>query len=420
MDIEQKYPKFRGLLSKEELLYLAKSLGFRSTVFLGNENGTKYPMPVESFIQLLDSRTYDRSLHRTFNTRDANYNVKSIKKVLEHLQHKTLSFSEIRQARLAFQLYEDDDGMGMHASAPAVLQAFHMCGKVSSPLKLSDVLKSIKTTVDIPMRLQLYEFLHILVFHSEPLEEAEEKACLRARQSSTSASRFMISASDALLTRPEKAQRYLDDCYREILFPVISVCQVKVESIRLINPQAWQTVVKHGRTEAHKLLPPLLASSSRLGVSRCGDHKRMCRDTPAHMQSSQSWGTSIRTGMQSAPIVVRETDITPAGLSSFSSKSLPSNFNPKSSPIAKEEERTSSTRTKLQRQEILSKKSNEISEEKVSMVLRNGGRSPAPSDRPAALAVTETECTNHQHKMDELKWQMLRRKSSRNQSRNYF
>ena len=97
MDTVQKYPKVRGQLSEEELKYLAKSLGFRSTVFLGLEPADKYPLRMDTFTLLLDSRAYDRRLHRTFNTRDANYNVKSVKSALGHLQHKMLSFSEIGQ-----------------------------------------------------------------------------------------------------------------------------------------------------------------------------------------------------------------------------------------------------------------------------------------------------------------------------------
>ena len=100
MDPEQIYPRNRGEFRENELIFLAKALGFRGTTFLVSDVSNfreASPITQENFYQLLDNRTFERSLHKTFNNKEASYNVKVTKTVIRHLQRKALSFSEIRQ-----------------------------------------------------------------------------------------------------------------------------------------------------------------------------------------------------------------------------------------------------------------------------------------------------------------------------------
>lgn len=112
MEAEQKYPLKRGELTESDLRYLARALGFQAKVFLfadGAKTSEGSPrvaagemaeggsMSEEHFIHLLDSRVFDRRLHKTFNTRDADYNVKLTKGALALLARKICSYQEIKQ-----------------------------------------------------------------------------------------------------------------------------------------------------------------------------------------------------------------------------------------------------------------------------------------------------------------------------------
>lgn len=112
MEQEQQYPLNRGELTEIDLRYLAKALGFQAKVFL-NADGVKTAVgsprvgggatagnggvSEEHFICLLDSGVFNRRLHKTFNTRDADYNVKLTKGALTLLVRKMCSYQEIRQ-----------------------------------------------------------------------------------------------------------------------------------------------------------------------------------------------------------------------------------------------------------------------------------------------------------------------------------
>lgn len=111
MEAEQKYPLNRDGLTENDLRYLAKALGFQAKVFLSAEVVKTSEGPPrtfgavtdgggvseEQFIHLLDSRVFDRRLHKTFNTRDADYNVKLTKGALALLVRKMCSYQEIKQ-----------------------------------------------------------------------------------------------------------------------------------------------------------------------------------------------------------------------------------------------------------------------------------------------------------------------------------
>lgn len=176
---------------------------------------------------------------------------------------------------MAFQIYECEDGVGIPASVPTVLQALHMCGRIASPMKLGDFLKGQQRLFDVPMRLQLYEFLNLVVFNSQCLEEVERQIQAKAGSPKQEAS-IIVSAGDALLTRPELAERHLDAWYHQLLFPKVDIVGSNAVSEPFVNTRQRQVVVAWGRNEASRLLPPLLSSTARLCQSRAGGHLRTC------------------------------------------------------------------------------------------------------------------------------------------------
>ena len=176
---------------------------------------------------------------------------------------------------MAFQIHECEDGVGISASVPTVLQALHMCGRIASPMKLGDFLKGQQRSFDVPMRLQLYEFLNLVVFNSQCLEEVERQIQAKAGSPQTEAS-IIVSTGDALLTRPQLAERHLDAWYHQLLFPKVDIVGSNAISEPFVNTRQRRVVAVWGRNEASRLLPPLLSSAARLCQSRAGSHLRTC------------------------------------------------------------------------------------------------------------------------------------------------
>lgn len=55
-------------------------------------------------------------LHRTYNVYSAEYNTQVIRKSLNLVMNRRLSFSELQEARTLFETYESEDLEGMPAN----------------------------------------------------------------------------------------------------------------------------------------------------------------------------------------------------------------------------------------------------------------------------------------------------------------
>ena len=105
---------------------------------------------------------FDKYLDSTFNNKPAKYNVRTIKKALQLIRHKVIGFPELCQARMAYFLYENDDQLGMDADSSTILKALRLCDRVMSLVQLDKYLIDISLSVQIPCRLQLFEFLEVI------------------------------------------------------------------------------------------------------------------------------------------------------------------------------------------------------------------------------------------------------------------
>ena len=232
------------------------------------------------------------------------------------------------QGRLAFQLYENEDGSGLTADTRSVLQAFHMCRRVASPMKLSDYLKAEARNVDIPTRLQLYEFFDFLVFQSEKLAIVEQR--LQESVDKPCDHNEFISPADALLTREERAEKQLDIKYQQLLFPNIDATKSTITKESIINPGHHNAIVNWGKQEATKLLQPLMLSSTRLNFSRVSGYPRPC-SVAMSTKSKIPTGSDSRqqdTALQSkSDSFVNDMKLQDSSLQSW--KSLPLNIVPK-------------------------------------------------------------------------------------------
>ena len=164
---EVKFLGQKGWYTLSELNYLSNSLGFDSSVFTKvillemKHLGTK-GLSEKQFIEMLNLKMFDKFLDNTFNNKPAKYNVKTIKKALQLLRHKVIGFPELSQARMAYFLYENDDQLGMDADSSTILKALRLCDRIMSPVQLDKYLIDVSLSVQIPCRLQLFEFLELI------------------------------------------------------------------------------------------------------------------------------------------------------------------------------------------------------------------------------------------------------------------
>lgn len=164
---EVEFPSKKGWYTLSELKHLSSSLGFDSgvftkVIFLETKClGTK-GLSEKKFIEMLNLKMFDKYLDSTFNNKPAKYNVRTIKKALQLLRHRVIGFPELSQARMAYFLYENDDQLGMDADSSTILKALRLCDRVMSPVQLDKYLIDISLSVEIPCRLQLFEFLELI------------------------------------------------------------------------------------------------------------------------------------------------------------------------------------------------------------------------------------------------------------------
>lgn len=166
-NFEAEFPKQKGWYTLSELKYLSNSLGFDSSVFtkvIFSETkclGTK-GLSEKKFIEMLNLKLFDKYLDCTFNNKSAKYNVKTIKKALQLLRHRLVGFPELCQARMTYFLYENDDQLGMDADSGTILKALKLCDRMMSPVQLDKYLIDMSLSVQTPCRLQLFEFLELM------------------------------------------------------------------------------------------------------------------------------------------------------------------------------------------------------------------------------------------------------------------
>jgi hypothetical protein len=73
---------------------------------------------------------------------------------------RAFSLEELREARMAFMLYEGELSAGISLDEKSIEAALRVTGKVIAPRKLQEWMKSV--TPDVPGKLQLYEYLDLI------------------------------------------------------------------------------------------------------------------------------------------------------------------------------------------------------------------------------------------------------------------
>lgn len=264
------YPEKAGYYDRKELVRLSTCVGFPGSFLVDGLQSTHLAggldKPVSDGVirKLLESRHLVCKLEKRFNHYPAHYNQKLFLKVMSLLRHKRLSFSEISTARVVFELYRDDDGAGMQASASVVLQALNMLGRLMSPIRLkSEILKQ-QATVDCPSRIQMYEFLDLAARCALTSTVEKEMASIETP--------CLPDSEELLMTKDERISAYLDKQYKHSLYKKITPTahSCNTGQVVLASRVQREKSVTGSQQQLHVLTPALEHSQHQLLKARNG------------------------------------------------------------------------------------------------------------------------------------------------------
>ena len=238
------YPSKAGCYDKNELSRLSSCLGFPgSFLTMGFENSpslqlqsahrklTNNQTVSEKLLQeLLLSKHMHSRLEKVFNTHKADYNISVFTKSLLLLRHKRLSFEDISDARISFELYMSEDGGGMVAATDTVLQALKMMDRVISPVRLESEIQKQQAVVDFTSRIQMYEYFDLVIKTVHFGEVEKEMLSLESESDSSIGSNtanpdnlVLPDFHQLLMTNDERVMSYLDQQYRNSLYKIKKV-----------------------------------------------------------------------------------------------------------------------------------------------------------------------------------------------------
>ena len=234
--IQTQWPQTKGFYTKDELSRLCSCLGYPSNLFLDCLHATSEvkpflrgdylkclagrPLKESTIKQLLESKYLKQSLEKIFNRQDAKYNIKVIRRAMWLLRYRKMSYNEISEGRIAFEVYCTEDDNGLLANVETVLSALKMADKVISPLRLNHEIQKQQHIVDVPSRIQLYEFLNLMLLAIKPAD-VEEKIVSNSTNLEKEQVLDDVSLPDfdeLLMTSDQKVLQFLDKQYKSSIF----------------------------------------------------------------------------------------------------------------------------------------------------------------------------------------------------------
>ncbi|XP_052226375.1 uncharacterized protein LOC127841534 isoform X1 [Dreissena polymorpha] len=163
-----KYPQSRGFCTWNELGCLSRAVGFPVGLFREHvsyeihtdENG----MSLQEVYKMLDYKLLYDALHFTQNMHTAEWNMCVIRRAATILDHHALTYTDLYNIRLGYEAYEAPDMKGMVIDQHKMMRALKMCNLMISPLKLMHRIKHSRDRFDEPGRVQLYEFIDLMLW----------------------------------------------------------------------------------------------------------------------------------------------------------------------------------------------------------------------------------------------------------------
>ena len=275
------YTVKRGWFTKGELAKLGSALGFPNDIFFRELVANRAYRDEYARLQsgksisernlryLLESGSLNHRLEKTFNKHDAKYNVKTILKAMFLLHHRQLSYKEISEGRIAFELYSVEDGSGLPAILTPVSQALKIMDRIMSLSRLEAEIKKQQQYRDLPSRIQLYEFFELVTNCSKQKDATREmEQCVDHKTSSLEADNLDV--SKMLMTKEQQLLNYLDDCYKALLIKHIEPCPVPLQDQRAVSMAPRRTLRSLAKEHSTALLLSLERSQQQLHQTRNG------------------------------------------------------------------------------------------------------------------------------------------------------
>ncbi|KAH3886133.1 hypothetical protein DPMN_010134, partial [Dreissena polymorpha] len=125
-----------------------------------DENG----MSLQEVYKMLDYKLLYDALHFTQNMHTAEWNMCVIRRAATILDHHALTYTDLYNIRLGYEAYEAPDMKGMVIDQHKMMRALKMCNLMISPLKLMHRIKHSRDRFDEPGRVQLYEFIDLMLW----------------------------------------------------------------------------------------------------------------------------------------------------------------------------------------------------------------------------------------------------------------
>lgn len=276
-------PLTKGFYTKHELGGLCSCLGYPNNLLLDClHDDTKVKPSLrreylkfiagkplkESFInQLLESNYLQQCLEKRFNRQDAKHNIKVIKKAMWLLRHWKMSFNEISEGRVAFEVYCCEDGSGLLVAVETVLSALKMVEKVISPSKLECEIQKQQHIVDVPSRIQLYEFFDLMLLTKNSVHvELEMKSNSDGEKATSIVS--LPNLEQMWMTSDQKILEFLEEQYKLSMYKEVNPASETIEEEHVVSSAPRRYLKALSQEQLHAISPSLEFSQSQLHQAR--------------------------------------------------------------------------------------------------------------------------------------------------------
>lgn len=249
---------------------------------------------------LLESKHMQQRLHKYFNSSPADHNKKIFMKVMSVLRHRRLNFSEISVARVSHELYASEDGGGMLASGSVVLQALELVERAISPVRLQSEIQRQQDVVDIPSRIQLYEFIDLICKSVRTSDVEREINSLMQRDGEISIDLQDSSFPDfdwMLMTNSEQILAYLDKQYHNAQFKEAAPTHPSSDTDNILFASRLSRMETTAESQRQiRALTPVLEYSQHQVLKACNGFVVLTKEQHQSVDSLHSSRQNSRVG----------------------------------------------------------------------------------------------------------------------------
>ena len=310
--LEPLYTTKRGYYTLKELRHLALSLGYDAKLFerlFQRQDLQKTEYSDQDITEWLNTKLLDADLHLVFNRHSAEYNGKTMKKALQYLKQRTMTYSDIASGRRIFEVMSSDHPLGLPTEPELILECLKLVNKIISPIRLKYILLTLSQQLDLPNRIKLYEFFDILAV-SENIGLVM-KSMLSDKNHSNE-----LDTEGLFQIDYQRLLSYLNEKYRATLVKPRRRRKDPLSSYRqgtneYVDSQIRQSLVTSAQHQYNGLLPHIISSTAQAFRARTG-HSMMSREHANLVLNRLSRPHTVCEKRQSCPIKLTACTSAPA------------------------------------------------------------------------------------------------------------